>query len=340
MDIYVGKSITQANDPLIKLSLEELIRKIQQPKIEFQNRIQQLRITASLDVNRYRTLKKELPYFTCGSFYPAYRKKENFSSISLFVLDLDHLHQHEIDTDSLKDILKKDQQVLAFFDSPSKDGLKIIFRLQEPCKDSALFTAFYKIFITFFAKKYSLEKVLDSKTCDVSRACFISWDPEAYFNHDASAIILSNFITHNDFDIAEKELKEAEDFIKEIKKNVVKADNVDGDIIAQIKQRLTPHKQVTNPKHIYIPPEIDNLLPILQNALKEMDIELTSSEPINYGRKIRVKAQIHTAELNLFFGKKGYTLVKTPKTGTNPALADLVYEIIDPIIHPYYYGEA
>ena len=99
MDIYVGKSITQANDPLIKLSLEELIRKIQQPKIEFQNRIQQLRITASLDVNRYRTLKKELPYFTCGSFYPVYRKKENFSSISLFVLDLDHLHQHEIDTE-------------------------------------------------------------------------------------------------------------------------------------------------------------------------------------------------------------------------------------------------
>lgn len=340
MDVYVGKSITQANDSLIKLSLEELIRKMRQPKIEFQNLIQQLRITASLDVNRYRILKKDLPYFTCGSFYPAFRKKENFSSISLFVLDLDHLLQQEIDADTLKETLRKDEQVLAFFDSPSKDGLKIIFALQEPCSDSALFTAFYKIFITFFAKKYSLEKVLDSKTCDVSRACFISWDPNAYFNKDSSAIVLENFITHHDFDIAEKELKEAEDFIKEIKKEVVKIDHVDGDIIAQIKQRLTPHRQVTQQKHIYLPPEIDNLLPILQKALQEMDIELVGSEPINYGRKIRVKAQIHSAELNLFFGKKGYTLVKTPKTGTNPALADLVYEIIDPIIHPYFYAEA
>ncbi len=334
MFVFVGKNITQANDLLVKMSVEQLINKIQNPKLEFQNAIKQLRIANSIDPNKYNELKRTLPYFTCGVFFPLFRKKENFATISNFVIDLDHLSKNELNIDLLSSQLKYDDTVLAFFVSPGGDGLKVLFHLKYNCSDAALFSAFYKIFAMKFAQKYSLQNVIDLKTSDVSRACFISWDPNAYLKLDAHSIDINDYLTPSDFDISEKEIKEANDFAKEIQSVEKKpSQELTDNILDKIKQKLNPTFKIRREKNIFVPAEIDELMPLLERNLNDLDIILASTTPLNYGKKLKVKAGIYWAELNLFYGKKGYTLVKTPKNGSNAQLADMAYQSIYELIN-------
>lgn len=88
--ISFGLNLIQVNDPLHKMELEILLSKIKNPKAEFLARIDQLRRIKDMNENQYKQLKVGLPYFCCSLFNPPYRKKENFSSISLFTLDFDN----------------------------------------------------------------------------------------------------------------------------------------------------------------------------------------------------------------------------------------------------------
>ena len=83
--------------------------------------------------------------------------------------------------------------VLCFL-SPSEDGLKVLFRLKERCYDTGIYTLFYKAFVTSFSSQYQLEQVLDGRTCDVCRACFISADAYAFYQTDAIPIALEAFV--------------------------------------------------------------------------------------------------------------------------------------------------
>ena len=334
MFVFIGKSITTVNDPLVKMPLTELIARIRNPKPEFVERLKQIRITQSIDGNRYKELKKSLPYFTCGNFHPCVRRKENFASISLFVIDLDHLLANDFDVDELKIRLKTEEQLFAFFLSPSGDGLKLIFQLSTQIKDASLFQAFYKIFAQKLAIKHNLNSCIDLKTSDVTRACFISHDPDAFINEAALHVYIEDFISTNDFEQAEMELKEAEKFAREIIKTRDNSDSqLTDDILAQIKHKLNPSNRKIVHKNIFLPPEIDEFVPLLESKLSGFSIQLIEKTPINYGRKLRFKAGIHWAELNLFYGKKGYSIVKTPKTGSSAELAESCFQILQEILN-------
>ncbi len=334
MFVFVGRNITQPNDPLIKMSIEELIRRIQNPKMDFQNSIKQLRIANTIDSNKYKELKKALPYFTCGVFHPLVRKKENFASISNYVIDIDHLSQNDVNIDVLIDQLKQDVNVFAYFVSPGGDGLKVIFHLKEKCTDSTLFSAFYKVFSMKFAQKYNLQKVVDLKTSDVSRACFISWDENASINTSAVEVDMNSYLSHHDFEISELEIKEAVQFAKEQQSEEKKPNQEIGeDILEKIKQKLNPSFKIKKEKNVYVPSEIEEFLPMIEKQLNKMDILLIETSALNYGKKLKVKAGHFWAEINLFYGKKGYSIVKTPKNGSNEKLADLASQSIAQIIY-------
>jgi len=177
-----GLHITQSGDPLHKIGLEEMYRRIRQPKAAFQDRIRQLRAVRAMDEKQYRELKKDLPYFVCGLFHPAVRRRENFAEIRHFLLDLDHLSQAELPAEVLAQRMRALPEAEMCFTSPGGDGLKLMFRLSEGCRDAAMFSAFYKVFSRQFAEKHSLQQVVDYATSDVSRACFVSFDPEAFYN--------------------------------------------------------------------------------------------------------------------------------------------------------------
>jgi hypothetical protein len=334
MMVQFGKSITTPGDPLQKIPLERLFLGIQKPKQKFQDFIEQLRMVRSLDEQQYRHLKKQLPYFVCGIFHPAIRRREHFATIESFVLDLDHLEEAGLSMEVLREKLAQIPEVLMLFASPSLDGIKVLFRLSEPCSDMALFSSFYKLFAQRFAEKHGLERVIDYKTSDVTRACFMSVDEQAYLNMEAESVQLQGFIPDLNFDQAEKDIKQAEAFLKKAQTAEMKKENKDlgAEALLKIKQRLNPHYRQPREKQYHVPTQIDKALPTLNEALGEFEMKILESQPINYGRKIKVVCQELWAELNIFYGKKGFRVVKTTKSGSNLELATLAAQAVDQIL--------
>ncbi|RMF24981.1 MAG: virulence protein E [Bacteroidetes bacterium] len=328
--IQFGRNITAPGDRLEKISLERLFAGIQRPKPEFRDRIERLRFVKTLDERRYRDLKKQLPYFVCGLFHPPVRRKENFAAIECFVLDLDHLEKEDRNLETVRAKLQALPEVCLLFQSPGGDGLKVLFRLKERCTDAALFSAFYKLFAARFATAHHLLDALDTRTHDVTRACFLSYDPKAHFRPDALPIDLPAYLPDSDFDKAQKSVKEAEKTLQGAQP--AKPAGPDADALERIKERLNPGRRKPKPKDVILSPEVESALEVLTRRLPEFEMELIDSRPINYGRQVRVRAAQLWAEINIFYGKKGYKIVRTTKTGSNRELAELAAEAIGRIL--------
>lgn len=327
-----GRNITSPADPLQRVSVEQMYKGIKHAKPEFQDRIQQLRTLQSVDPARYRDQKKSLPYFVCGIFHPSVRRKENFASIQYLVLDLDHLADAGYNREQLLQDLQKVPEIHLCFTSPGGDGLKILFRLQEDCRDSALFSAFYKLFALRFAQKWELEPVIDLRTHDVTRACFVSYDPDAWWNPEPEAVKMQDFVSELNFDQAEKDLKTAQAEIKEIPQRRSTPDTgPDAEVLNRIKAKLNPNYRPREKQH-YVPEEVNNVLGEIREHLAAVGMELADTRPISYGRKLMIKSSHLFAEVNIFYGKRGFKVVQTTKTGSNPELAALAVQAIEEVL--------
>ena len=237
--VQAGKNISVAGDELQKIQVEYLFHVIRNPNIEIQNKIKQLRIVRNIDSKQYSFLKRQLPYFVCGQFNPNIRRTDNFAYTSYFVIDIDHLSDKGIGIKELRTKLESDDRVFLSFISPSEDGLKVMFKLEERCYDAGLYSLFYKYFISDFSKRYDLEQVADSRTCDVTRACFISYDPDVYFNPNATSVNINAYVDLNNpselFDAKRKFESEEEELVKNNSGNKEQKEDVDSEIINQIK---------------------------------------------------------------------------------------------------------
>ncbi len=327
--VQYGLNITQADDPLSKISLDRLHQGIARPKESFSKQIHRLRLVRSMDAKQYSRLKRSLPYFVCGQFHPAVRRREYFAVIQYFMIDLDHFEEAGKDRQELARQLQEDERLVLLFTSPGGDGLKLMFRLSEPCHDAGLYSLFYKAFVQSLTAKYQLEQVIDLRTHDVTRACFLSVDPEAYYNPGATPIILESIFDPHDPDARQrlseerKELKE-----KAPERPGPEKEPLSDEVLQQIKQKLNPNFRPRPKRDVFVPPELDSIMPRVEERLKEMQMELILQEPIHYGRKLKVGAGQHWAEVNVFFGKKGFSVVKTSKTGSNEQLADMAHQLL------------
>ncbi|GAB4292203.1 MAG: hypothetical protein Kow0068_17470 [Marinilabiliales bacterium] len=341
--ISYGKNIKSVTEHLEKIDINNLFHLIKNPNEEIKNKINQLRSLQSIDYNKYRALKTTLPYVCCGIFQPPLRNTKNFAYTQYFILDADHLSNKDINIDQLIQKLKNDSEILLMFRSPGNNGLKIFFKLSDKCYDAGKYSLFYKKFAYNFSLKYKLEQVIDLKTCDVTRACFLSYDREAYINPLAEEIDIAK---HIDFE-NEYETGKFEYFIdkkinnESTKKSETKEEKaikekkeITPDVLAEIKSKLTGKHIKTKPdKIIYTPEELNDMAEKIVKQLNSYGVNVESITNIHYGKKISMKAENHVAEINLFYGKKGFTAVKSPKRGTNPELCDLCYKIICEIIY-------
>jgi len=326
--IQIGRNITSQNDPLIKGELNNLFDIITKPDEILITSINRLRTIQTIDQQKYRQLKTMLPYFVCGYFNPAYRRTDNFAHISHFVIDIDHVKEKELDIISLKEKIKNDKRVALAFISPSNNGIKVVFNLNEPCFDYGKFSVFYKIFAHAFSKQYELEQVIDKSTSDVTRACFLSIDKQAYYNPLAEAIEIKNYV---DFE-KQLEIKDALNIINEenFEQTIIKDKNeqLEPEILQQIKLKLNPNIRVSTPKIIFVPDQLNQIIEQVKSRVLEFDINIKSVENINYGKKIVFSVNNLWAEINIFYGKRGFSVVKTPKKGSNEELADIVQKIL------------
>lgn len=327
--LTAGKNIKQKNDKLQKLDIVQLYSAIKKPKSTIKDLIDQLRILNKIDPSSYKKLKTNLPYITPSIFNPPFRKTENFGSSEHIILDFDHLSDYDIDAEELKNRLEKDQRVELMFISPSLNGLKIFFRLKEKCFDSSKYSLFYKDFAIAFAKENNISKILDTVTSDVTRACFISYDEKAFFNNDAKKIDMQNYIDFDDIFAIKDSHKHLKEVQKE-KKTLEKENDIDKDVFSDIKSRLNPKlkEKYERKKNTFVPKKLDDIIEDVIKHIEKYDINIKEIKNINYGKKIIVEYKINIAEINIFFGKRGFSIVRSPKTGTDKELMELLYKIV------------
>ncbi len=333
--LLYGKNITSSADSLQKVEISYLYHSLRNPKPEISACIRRLRIVRTLDSKKYAQQKKALPYIVCGVFNPPYRRTENFAYIEYFILDIDHItvKQHNIDT--LQQTLAADDRVLMCFKSPGEDGLKLLFRLSERCYDAGLYALFYKVFVHQFSIQYQLEQIIDTKTSDVTRACFVSIDPSVSYRPDATPVKLSTFLDSSNSEGLFRQKREIERVVKTQQENlpILEKDpqkkDPDHEAMAQIKARLNPKYPPNSDRPpVITPPVLNEVMEDLTAYIQETGVVVAEIINIQYGKKIRLNLGLKQAEINLFFGKRGFSVVKSPRSGTSEELNELCADLI------------
>lgn len=331
--IMCGKNITSVNDPLVKVPVEYVYNSLIHPKADVDSLIRQLRTLYVIDPKRYAAEKRRLPYLVCGMFKPEFRRRDNFTYIDRFIVDLDHLSEKGKELEALRLQLSADPRVLLCFLSPSEDGLKVMFKLKERCCDYGLYSLFYKEFITRFSAQYGLEQVVDRVTSDVSRACFVSCDPKAWYNPDCEPVDM-DAILPSDNPVALFDLKH--DYEEEMQQTDLKSKSggePDDDVLAKIKQRLGTGRVTKAKKEAYVP---QNLMEITQDIaayIQEQGIQVTGVVNIQYGQKFQGKLGLRLAEVNVFYGRRGFSVVVSPKSGTDEELNAVMARIVEQYLY-------
>ncbi len=127
-------------------------------------------------------IKRKLHAFTPAGVFEGARNGKSLEEYSnVLHLDFDRLTQGQID--ELKDTLRTDSSVLAFFVSPSGNGLKVFFKIDDSPAQHAL--NMKKLF-RYAKSNWGLRP--DEQCIDLPRLCFMSYDPEAHFHADAELV--------------------------------------------------------------------------------------------------------------------------------------------------------
>lgn len=333
--LSVGSNIISSADTLNKVKVDYLYHSLRNPKPEIVSRMNQLRIIRNLDTKQYSMLKRQLPYVVCGMFNPPYRRTENFAYTEYFILDIDHIYDKGLDITTIKNRLKADPRVVLCFLSPSEDGLKVVFHLKERCYDAGLYSLFYKTFLKDFSMHYGLEQVIDERTSDVCRACFISIDADAYYNPDAKTVDMDFYLPKDDvsmlFDLKASLAKEVKEQASTAEKEERSIDP-DADVMQRVKALLNPKAAAKQKPAPYVPQRLDDIMDELKQYVEETGVQLYEVVNIQYGKKLRFRMGQKLAEVNLFYGKRGFSVVQTPRGGTSVELNELMAQLINGFI--------
>ena len=170
----------------------------------------------------------------------------------------------------------------------------------------------------------------------------MSHDPELWFYENAIAIETSKFLDPENVNEADKAMDEIKNGIKaqdELQEMVYvekeKISNLNEDVLSRIKLRIHPDKIQKPRKEVVQPVEFDLIWTQLASYLEESEMKIEKVIPISYGRQIRIRAEVYWAEINIFFGKRGFSVVPTTKTGSNPMLAKIAHEILLQFFNQY-----
>lgn len=127
----------------------------------------------------YDQEKKGLDAYTlAGTFQPTRGKEHLVQASSIGHLDYDGL----TDVKQTREVLCSDRAVVYAFISPSGLGLKVGVHIPRVADDAAYKHA-WQVVAETFEQRYGL--AADPSGKDISRLCYVSWDPDCYVNPDA-----------------------------------------------------------------------------------------------------------------------------------------------------------
>lgn len=114
--------------------------------------------------------KKDLDYVTFGGVFEKRNNKDLIHGSGLISIDLDDLENIE----ESKEILKANHHTHLLFKSPSGKGLKLVIKIPVVSSNSE-YRQYFEHFISTLNSKVDYLP-------DISRACFMSYDADAYYN--------------------------------------------------------------------------------------------------------------------------------------------------------------
>lgn len=160
-------------------TIKEVLSLIKDGK--FQKEVLTLRQFLERDENeKYDTFKKLLPGVTfSGTFFNQRRKEALINYNRILVIDIDKLSQEELLR--IKGILFSDPHVFAYWESPSKNGIKGLLSLNFNREiDASMIHDEHKLafnlIYTYFKSTYNI--ILDKSGSDITRLCFLSFDAD------------------------------------------------------------------------------------------------------------------------------------------------------------------
>jgi len=155
--------------------LSEIIKSIQNGT--YKENVEPLR--TALQVNQqdlYDKHKKSLLAFTPSGKYVGGRTADCLVAYSHYlVLDIDHITFEQVQ--ELREQATEIPFSVAAFASPSNEGLKIIVGVDTDAEEHTLA---YKQVSAYYSEKLNIQ--FDPKNKDITRLCFVSYDPDAYLN--------------------------------------------------------------------------------------------------------------------------------------------------------------
>jgi len=152
---------------------------------------------------QYRKMKLELQQIIFSGVFRRRANDEIESYSGLLVVDLDSKDIPGVKLVEMKTLLAQDPYIYAIFVSPSGKGLKLLVRVAEPLarvpnvevlKKSHAASA--KTFFSYLKDVYGLNA--DRNGSDLSRACFVSHDPELVINEEAKIFRFKNSLHYED----------------------------------------------------------------------------------------------------------------------------------------------
>ncbi|MBQ7691828.1 MAG: virulence protein E, partial [Muribaculaceae bacterium] len=106
------------------------------------------------------------------------------------------------------------------------------------------------------------------------------------------------------------------------------------DVMARIKERLSLNDAARRQRDqerppVYVPAQLDQVMQGVQQAIEELGVEVTGMHDIQYGKKVTMRCELRQAEVNIFFGKRGFSVVASPKRGTSQELNELMSRAVE-----------
>ena len=331
IQLFTGNNITQSHtEPLQSISVASLKQKIAEGSDGIAALCKQLRTALRMDKKAYDRMKLRLPFFCCSSFDKNIRHGNNFSHAESLVLDLDNIDDKQALQEEIWPQITADNRAILAFRSPSGKGIKILFGLNSPITSLQQFSIFYRQFAKSFAETHKLQAYLDSSTSDATRVCFLAHDPQVHYNPHAQLLAWQG-PEHYELSQHTEKRKQGADSKKDeqTKHEQTITKTLPEAVYKQVVQRIGLVKTTKPPKNPIVVPEIlEPLMIQLQAAIAANNWSIKEIRDIQYGKKIVVAEGFLWAEINVFYGKKGFSIVRTPKNGSDAVLSEKLEALV------------
>lgn len=317
--LYFGTTIKESHlERLQPVTAGAVFQILTDPGSALADQTARIRRLRALDVQAYGAAKQGLPFVTGSAFTDGLRQKTYFERANYAVVDLDACFRTALERQRLGERIRQMCPPELLFTSPSGQGLKLFYRLEPPCFDAGQYTLFYRKFASHLAEHLQLNGIVDLRTCDVSRACFLCHDPEAVFDPTVPPLAWGGLLP------AEAQRPEPPS-VPAVVASDLRAP--DADTYRHLRQLVNPGRPARPPgPEPFVPERLREAEAMIRPCFSAGQIRLTEVLPIRYGLKLKFREGPHEAELNVFYGKRGFSVIRSPRSGTDPALNDAVYQ--------------